>query len=268
MINALLSINADLGSSIALRYAEALSRQIDIQVHGIHVVDPERLDSAPGSGWVRKTWENTVIGTERENILRFLEVEKVHLPFLKIPKVIIGDRTEKIIDEIRNGEYRLFLEGVPPTTHPGDFEKLVHSRLYRSLPCPVLVVKNLLPPTRAALLLDDPEDLKRFPAEISDLFKQGNMSAEAVFPKPTASDSLLVEDVDLCVMMAPSDALPLFKLSREAKVFEGSPKAIAGRLRDYGMIVACMHNELHRTDAMLELLGRVASPVLICSKGF
>ena len=183
MLNTLLSLNADLGSSIALRYALALSSQIEMRIHGIHVVDPARLDAAPGSGWVRKTWENTLIETEKEDILRFLDVEKVDLPFLKFPKVVIGERTDKVLDELRTGEYGLFLEGVPPTTNPADFHKLVNSRLYRMIPCPVLVVKNLLTPTSAAVLLDDHTDLKGLLTSLAGIFNNGKIRFRPDFSK-------------------------------------------------------------------------------------
>ena len=261
MINSLLLINADLGSSIAVRYAQALSNQIDLQVHGIHVVDPQQLESAPGSGWVRKTWENTLINTQRENMMRFLEVEKVNLPFLKVPKVAIGEKTEKIMDEIRTNEYGLFLEGVPPTTHPGDFYNLVNSRLYRMLPCPILVVKNFLPPTRAAILLDDPSDLTLLPESVFDLFKGKGIEAVPIFPKFSASGPLKVQPADPGTLPE-SPFVP--RLSGEAKILEGTPRLMAENLKAFGMVVALMRHASHKTDAMFELLGRVPLPVLIC----
>lgn len=144
MILALISINTDLGSSIALRYAYELSNKIDMRLYDIHVVDAKQSGSSPGFGWVQKTWENALIESKSEEIRQFLDMEKVELPFLKTPKILIGDRTEKLLDELQTGQYAFFLEGALPSFNPNDFYRLVHSRLYRLMPCPVMIVKNLV----------------------------------------------------------------------------------------------------------------------------
>ncbi len=264
MINALLFVNADLGSSIALRYARELSNQIDLRLHGIHVIDPKRLGHAPGSGWVRKTWENALIETEKEEIKRFLDVEKTDLPFLKIPKVLIGDRTDKLLDELHNGQYHLFIEGVPPTTDLADFHKLINSRLYRMLPCPVLVVKNLLTPSKAAVLLDEHTDFKRFASSFSKIFNNSKIAVDRIYLKFCKSKDLVFREADAVDIPVENFEQHHFTASGMAKVIEGSPKTIAQYLRDYGVVASFANPVPRKNDLMLELLSRVSSPVLVC----
>ena len=131
MIKTLIPVDKDLGSSIAIRYAGDLSNRIPMSLHDIHVVESPKDGTAPGSGWVRNTWENALIESESEDIRQFLEMEKISQPLLKFPKILIGNRSEKILQELHEGQYELFLEGVVPSFNPMDFYTLIHSRLYR-----------------------------------------------------------------------------------------------------------------------------------------
>jgi hypothetical protein len=264
MVNVLISVNADLGSSIALRYARGLSKKINMQLHGIHVIDPKRMDRAPGSGWVRHTWENALIETEKEEIRLFLEVEKAGLPFLKVPRMVIGDRTDGVLEELHRDDYHLFMEGVPPTTNPDDFYKLIHSRLYQMLPCPVLVVKNLLTPLKAALLLDDKTDFTSFSPFVDMFFKTSEIVLEPIFLKFSNAEGLTLKEVD-----APDFPLKNFDLSawmpsKKGKIVEGSEKTLAAWLREYGVVASSLDHMPDKNDPMVVLLSRVSSPVLVC----
>ena len=72
MMNVLLSLNTDLGSSIAVRYANELTARSPMIVQYIHVVDPSRNSGTSGSGWVRHTYEKVLLESGEDEVRRFL----------------------------------------------------------------------------------------------------------------------------------------------------------------------------------------------------
>ena len=56
-LKTLVAVDADLASSIAIRYACDLANRTGMQLQTIHVVEPEEQGHTPGTGWVRRTWE-------------------------------------------------------------------------------------------------------------------------------------------------------------------------------------------------------------------
>jgi len=266
MITGLISINTNLGSSIALRYANELSNKIDMRLYDIHVVDAKKSGSSPGFGWVQKTWENALIESKSEEIRQFLDMEKVELPFLKTPKILIGDRTEKLLDELQTGQYAFFLEGALPSFNPNDFYRLVHSRLYRLMPCPVMIVKNLVPADNAALLLDQDSDHRDFIAQFVKIFNNARVKVDLIDLKFSKAKDLVIgetESRDLHMKNA-DDALKQSNVTSGAqKTIEGAPDKIAECLREYGLIISFLKHKSKKNNPMIELLGRVPSPVLI-----
>ena len=70
MIKTLVSLNADLASSIAFQYSCRLKQFVDMNLRVIHVEEVE--GHPPGSGWVRSTWERGLIHTAREEISQLM----------------------------------------------------------------------------------------------------------------------------------------------------------------------------------------------------
>jgi hypothetical protein len=268
MKKALISINVDLGSSIALRYADNIPGRIRPALYDVHVVDPKQVGSQPGSGWVQKTWENALIESSRQEIRRFLEMEQVKLPSLKNPKIIIGDRTEALLDELRYQQYDLFLEGVPPTFNPSDFYTLLNSRLYRQMPCPVLVVKNLVSFNTVALVVEKASDPQKFISCFLNIFNAEDLKVDLI-------DLDMVKSEDPVVTKTDGSNTHLEELNHilvdkgipphALRVIHGAPNDKAADLfREYGLVVAGMRHSPRKHNPLLELLGRMASPVLLC----
>ncbi len=161
MLRTLVYINADLASSIALRYTCQLEKFINMKLHFVHVEEPDQDGHAPGTGWVRRTWENTVLKTGEFEIAQLIKAEKSSCPKLSAPKMLIGNRETEILREIQNESYDLFVEG---SLHSFTSKKLydkIHSRLYRHIPCPVIIVKNLVDIEKIALIVRNDIDSKK-----------------------------------------------------------------------------------------------------------
>ena len=77
MIKTIVSLDTNLASSIALRYACRLANLIETELHTIHVKEPDSEGSSPGSGWVRKTWEDAMLTSEQaESVASCLAVHR------------------------------------------------------------------------------------------------------------------------------------------------------------------------------------------------
>jgi len=99
MLRTLVYLDADLASSIALRYACQLTRVVDMKLHTFHVEEPDHDGHAPGTGWVRRTWESMVLKTGEFEIAQLIKAEKASCPKLDTPKMLIGDRENEILRE-------------------------------------------------------------------------------------------------------------------------------------------------------------------------
>ena len=267
MKKALVSLNTDLGSSIALRYLNRIANHIKPTLYAVHVVGPGQVGSEPGSGWVQKTWENALIESGKEDLRRFLEMEQVSLPLLRNPKILIGDRTDQLLDEIRDGQYDLFLEGVPLTSNPLDFYTLLKSRLYRSLPCPVMVVKNLAFSERIALLTDENTNSRGFDSCFRDILDPAGIKVdiidiEALDAKETVINETAPSAPDVSELKKALDQQGVFP--NKVRRVHGAPRMMADIFREYGLVISCLGQSLRKNDPLIDLLGHIASPVLIC----
>ena len=268
MINALAAIDLDLGSSLAIRYAESISDLIDMTVQSVHVVVPDKSGPEPGMGWVRKTWETAMKNTDREDIERFLELENAVRPRFFKPKILLGDRQEELLHELQAGSYDLFIEGALPTFNPADFNALVNSRLYKLMPCPAaMIVKNLVKPEKAALLLDDDIDYLPLASSFLSVLNKPVMDLDVYYCRFGKNADLKVED------HAPDS--PLFvktvnKLEEAGwkpnacREINGTPQDVADALRDYSMAASAVKHSTSKKNPMMETLGRVLSTVLLC----
>ena len=60
MLRALVALESDLASSIALRYACQMANIVGMALQTIHVEDADAEGHAPGTGWVRRSWEKAL----------------------------------------------------------------------------------------------------------------------------------------------------------------------------------------------------------------
>ncbi len=279
MINALLSLNADLASSIAFRYACRLMEQTEMRLQSIHVEEVGKESYPPGSGWVRHTWEKGLVQTAREEIAQLMNAEKASCPPLGAPTVRVGEYDEELLHELTEKSYDLLIEGVLNSFHSQPFYKKIRSKLYKYTPCPILMVKNLVNPGRAALLLSDEPDVRPLVSVFMKLFDARGGDIDLIyfsFKKP--GQSVYMEKIPedgpsgehgtartifdtAKSLLAEKDRHP-----KETWVIRNTAENISEFLSDYGLIGACFPRSVHKDSAMLNLLGRIPSAVLLCKK--
>lgn len=267
MLRTLVHLDADLASSIALRYTCQLAQLVDMKLHSVHVEEPDQDGHAPGTGWVRRTWESTMLKTGEFEIAQLINAEKSSCPKLGAPKMLVGDRESEILREIQRESYDLFVEG---SLHSFSAKKLydkIHSRLYRLIPCPVLIVKNLVDIEKVALIARNEIESKKLISMFLNMFKGAKFKLDLIYcefqepgqlscdAKKETNGTLSAEEEMLAENQWPAE---------NCSTIQGAPEEIGDALRGYGLVVSPLHHTISKKSNWFQLLSHIPSPILIC----
>jgi hypothetical protein len=275
MTKMLVSIDVDLASSIALRYACQLADLIKAELETIHIEEPDKKGYTPGSGWVRQTWEKALLETGQNEVNRLISAEKTSCPVLPPPKMFVGDREEEILRELQRGSYDLFVEGELRTFSAANFHKKVNSRLYRYAPCPFVLVRNLVGLERLLILLHEGVDVGRLIPRFSTIFKGVRAEIDLAYsefqksrePSPSKEGEdglpLAPTETDMDLDTAEKMLADLGWTPRQGRVLRDPAEKLGDFLKDYGLVVSSMHREVSRKSDFLQLLSRCPSPILL-----
>lgn len=265
MTRVLVSLDADLASSIALRYACQLAGLAGMELQPIHVEEAGSKGSPPGSGWVRRTWEAALLEAGRDEIVRLIDAERdcCHGALLP-PKLCMGHREEEILRELTGGNYDLFVEGALYRFTAADFSAKLRSRLYRYSPCPIVLVRNLVEIEKVALLLSDGVAYRPLVEHYCRLLGEVPLSLDLFYYQPRHplfGQDALHEPRPVLEAAARDLAKESVKLGRQ-EVLADSPERAAETLRDYGLVLAGISRQ-HRKGAVAKLLGLSPAPCLL-----
>jgi nucleotide-binding universal stress UspA family protein len=262
MLKALVPVEMTLASNVALRYLCRKAEMLGIAVQPVHVEEPDHKSHSSETGWIRRSWESGLRQAGLEEVQRILNSEKLDCFILPNPIVRVGDREDTLLEELRLGGYDFFVEGEVANFNTGAFRKRLRSKLYRQMPCPVLLVRNMIQSDRLALLLDEKTDVESLVARFHHLFGGRDVDFDLCAyamddlhqnPHP---DELLSEGGEILGNLG-------YKPAR-AFTLLGAPETAARNLGDYGMIVAHMDRKSNRKSPLTEVLGLASSPILIC----
>lgn len=277
MINTLISLNADLASSIAFRYACRLREYIDMRLQPIHVEELE--EAPPGSGWVRSTWEKGLVQTAREEIAQLINAEKAECALLDATIVRTGEYDDVLLHEIETRSSDLLVEGVLSSFHDQLFHKRIRSKLHRFSPAPIIVVKNLVQPDRVGLLLGDAEDVAAVVPTFLKLFTKPGPRVDLIYftfkkrGKPAFREKMPEGDMpeerenarnllnNAGEMLAEKGWRP-----GERWAIQDLPETIGASLSDYGLVAAALTRNIHKDGLMSDLLSRISTATLLCKK--
>lgn len=275
MINTLLSINADLASSIAFRYACRLADIVDMQLQTIHVEEAQTDKYPPGSGWVRSTWEDGLLQSARGEIAQLINADKTDCPPLNTSIMRIGDREEELLREIKKQPYDLLLEGILSSFDGHSFHNRIRSKLYRYAPCPIILVKNLAQPDRVALVMTDAEDVAPVVSTFLKLFDPSRSTVDLYYCDLSGTNGTAVrknlaeasgadEEDGRRVL---GNALDLLETSGwkpgASWIIRDQPASIGGMFDDYGLVGACVPRSAHRRSLVTDMLCQVPSATLL-----
>ncbi len=264
MTKSLIYLEENLQSSIALRFADKLAGLTNMVLQVIHVEEPDKKLTA-GTGWVRRSWEQGLIEAGNEEVRRLLKTENVKSQVLS-PIIIVGDRQDEVLNELKRGSYQLYIEGYLNTANVNDFNRLLKSHPFHDAPCSVLVVKNLAPPEKVLILLGEGVETDRIISCFSQLYQNPNKPLEVTvihyifkespriqFKDKAAAGTYLVEAEKLLEASGFSGI--------ELLVVEGTPEQVSEYIKDYGLVISKFPT---RRSPRFELLALVSNPVLLC----
>lgn len=265
MIKALVSVYPDLASVIAMNYVCRLSRIFDMEIQPIFVKESEEGDKAPAVGWVRQTWENSVLDVEQEAMIKLIEAEKTDYARLASLQVYSGNRGEAILDSLLEGAYDLFVEGSVSRFEKSELLRRTRSRLYQNLPCPVIIARNLIDFNKILIVIGEMAPAGTLLPKLIPLFEGNDLRfdllhctiieagpLEPITPSPGLYDE--AEDLLADTGWQPDNRIAL----------QGTPKDLATQIEEYSMVATSLPAQPERHGGLLELLSNTPSPVLFC----
>ena len=267
MIKVLVSVDSDLASSIALRYACQLANLVEVELQTIHIKEPGLEVPSTGAGWARRTWEKELLQKGEDEIAQLLRAESSFCPVLSKPLVFIGDRQEAILNELQRGGYDLFVEGIPSVAASAKLYQRINSSLYQQMNCPFILVKNLLPLQRVLLLLSEEADPRRLISTFLRIFRGAKIGVDLL--------SYRFRHTGLTLSQGEEEWDERSKGAREllasegwtpgqSRVAQGAPVELVEHLQEYGLVLAAVERSFSKKSQLLALLDRIVSPVLIC----
>ena len=267
MIRTIVSLETNLATNIALRYACRLANMMEIELHTIHVKEPDSEEQPPGTGWVRKTWEDALLTSEQAEIRRMVKAERSFYPELGPPKMWVGDREKEIFYELQNGFYDLFVEGALHTFNSAPFYSKIHSWFYRNTPCPIILVKNLVNLEKILLVLSSEVNYTKLISTVLKLFKGVEVELDLVYcgfnghsksTQPTGEDAeTILKNAEKILSeneMPPSQSLVVENFSEKVPEF----------IRGYGLVASSIYRQIGKKSPLLDLLSRTPYPLLLC----
>ncbi len=263
MSKALLNLDENLASSIALRYAAFLSQLFDIELYITHIEVPDRKEQA-GTGWVRRTWENGLLDTGLQAVQRLLRTENVQCHFAGPPIVLVGNRDPEILRELKSDAYDLFIEGNTQSGDLAGFHNLLTSGLYSATPCPVMLVNNLATVDSVALLCGDDVDCKKLVTAYLALTGAADIEVELVYFKFQEDGELVFLDETeggANFKAAGQLLLDAGKRLRGSKVLSGTPEQTGDYLKNFAFVGSPLPGI---RDPLLEVLFSTPSTLLLC----
>ncbi len=270
MIKGLIYLNADLASSIALRYVCQLANMKEMVIDSIHVEETAQDAHTPGTGWVRKTWEKGVKENAGQQILQLVNAEKRSCVCLSDPAIVVGDHEAEIKSAIGLNAYDFFVEGLLQSFSSMNFKEKILSKLYKNIPCPVLLVKNLVDINKVAIIIDKKENAEAFIASFKKIISDTGLICDLVKCElsSASSDARVKEitdghDDDIDYVKALIDKETGISLGKSIKIV-GRPVEVADYLCDYGLVVVPVDKTISKKAPMLEMMARITSALLIC----
>ena len=274
MIKTLVSLDNNLASSIALKYACQLSNMIRMNLLPIHVESSDYERQPPGTGWVQQTWEKGLLETAKQEISRIVADEKPSCRSLGALKITVGDREEVILQELTDGAYDLYIEGALYAFNPSSFYEKTRSKLYRETPCPIILVKNLVHLKKLVLLLEEMKSLSLI-SKFLKIFEGAEVQNDLIhftFQKGGQLKSKQGDEGDDKWDRKKSDDILRAaetilerkgRSPKECYLIHDTPTNIADSLQDYGLVVSHTPQYPSKKSPLVELLNRVPSAIFL-----
>ena len=258
MIKTLVSIEVDLASSLAIRFACQLGGSIDVEIHPLYVKESLSHDSFRGAGWASRTWQREMIEKGKEEISKMIAPEMDFCPKLSDPRVIYGDRHSEVSKVAQEGQFDLYIEGVDFLWNHAELYKLAHTKFYQRLTCPLILVQSLKKMKHVLLLCLDIGGTEALTSTFEKIWK--GSSVPLVLTYPASQETGLKEKVLESTGILEQAGCIVEQREMDPEVFS---KPTEGDLKDYGFVAIGLDRAVRKDNFELEWLSLVKTASLI-----
>jgi len=264
MKRALIHLKEDLPSSIGFRYAAAHTKQLGMDLQVIHVVEPD-VQPQDNSGWIRRTWEREKIHAGLDEVNRLIRTENIDYRKAGDPKVIIGDRDTEVLNELTRDSYSIYFEGYLNKENHSDFLNFLDGSRFRNVPCPLLIVKDLVSVNNLFLLVNNEVDEEKIVASLNrhyDIPKK-NINLTVLYYKYRKGKELqFLEKKETGTYLENIGRLLEQGGWNEPEwlAVQGSPEMTAVYIHGYGLVATTFPTVI---TPRAELMARLNNPVLM-----
>ncbi len=199
MIKTLVSVEVDLTSSLALRFACQIGSVMDMDIQPVYVKESSPHESVMGAGWASRTWEKEMVEQGKSEISAFIDVEREFCPVLREPMVIYGDREAELLNLSQTEKFDLYVEGAHFPWTINDIYKRLHTKTCQRMASPMILVRTLRKINQVQLLCLDVAGTRTLTAIFQRLWK--SCRVPLVLSRPSGiskynCDDLLRDEVD------------------------------------------------------------------------
>jgi len=261
VIKTLVSIEVDLVSSLAVRFACQLGGLMDMEIHPVYVKESALHESAMGTGWASRTWEKEMIQQGKEEIAGLITAELDFCPVLKEPSVIYGDREVELLKIAGTKEYDLFVEGVDLSGTPADIYKRLHSKLFQGLASPMIMVRTLRKVNQVVLLCLDVEGTRTLGTVFQRLWAANPVPLVLTYPQEGSGRNAALQDaVDRArARLAESGCT----VSVHDGLVTGPGPEAAEALKDQGLVAIAVSRSIKKDSPELQWIHLVKTSLLL-----
>lgn len=262
MIRTLVSIEVDLASSLAIRFACRLGSLTEMEIHPVYVKEESAREASFGSGWAGRTWEREVVRRGKEEITEMLSAEMDFCPVLGEPKVVYGERESELAKIARAEEYDLYVEGVHFPWNEGTLHKLIHSKFYQRMPFPLVLVRSLRKVGKVLLICLDGPGTDHLTAAFQRLWRNCPVPLVAASPGETESTErreILTESVVRARQALEESGCTV----TIEKSLPADPSLMEESLKDYALTAIAVRRDVKRDAKQLQWLAVMKAATLL-----
>lgn len=190
MARTLVSIEVDLASSFAIRFACQLGNFIPLEIQPVYVKGYPEEEPITGIGWVRHTWEREMVREGKQEIQEMILAEMTTCPLLREPTVLFGERDKELMQLITSESYDLYIEGAPYPFTPATVAKRLQGKFYQHLPCPLIWLRSLPPLTQVLILCLEPRGTAALGKSLARIWVGCRLPLHVGLPAAAAQDLL------------------------------------------------------------------------------
>lgn len=263
MIKTLVSIEVDLASSLAIRFACQLGGTMNMEIQPVYIKESPTRASSWGAGWAGRTWEKEMVQQGVEEIAELVEAEKDFCPVLKEPRVIYGDREGESLKIATSEDFDMFIEGAHFTWTLGDLYKRIHSKLYQRIPYPVILVRALRKVNHVQLLCFDAQGAETLTRTFQKIWHDCPIPLVLNYPAagmaPSKTDELRVAVDRARAILTEAGCAVTVQNSLSPDPGTGSAEA----LKDCGLVAVALERAVRKDCPEIQWLSEVKTSALL-----